>query len=124
MKIKKIKTQTNTVSTNHIEDNELNKTIAPGANELVEPQETNNIIKPKKDWFSRMRDSFIIFFILLAIFTQFCEQRIPFVNYEPKTFQELTSHKAKNDKPKEVKNAQTNPPQEKKAHDENNKKNK
>ncbi|MDV3195486.1 MAG: hypothetical protein Q8894_02195 [Sweet potato little leaf phytoplasma] len=123
MKIKKINNKTNKVLTNQKEDNELNKIIPQGDNELMKTNETNTNLK-KTDWFVRIRDILIIFFILLSFFTQFCEKRIPFANYEPKTFPELTSHEVKNAKPKEVKNEKTNSSQEQKTNAENNKKNK
>ncbi|MDV3200340.1 MAG: hypothetical protein Q8875_01670, partial [Pigeon pea little leaf phytoplasma] len=74
MKIKKINNKTNKVLTDHKEDNELNKIIPQGDNELMKTNETNTNLK-KTDWFVRIRDILIIFFILLSFFTQFCEKR-------------------------------------------------
>ncbi|WEX20417.1 MAG: hypothetical protein TB2022_3360 [Candidatus Phytoplasma citri] len=65
----------------------------PQGNEELSKTTTTLVKLEKSNWLTKSRDGLIILFILLSLFTQFCERKIPWVNYEPQNFKELIASK-------------------------------
>ncbi|WEX20430.1 MAG: hypothetical protein TB2022_3490 [Candidatus Phytoplasma citri] len=91
MKIRKI-TKKPKIKKSHLSFTSFKNKPTQGNEELS--QITTTLVKPEKsNWFTKSRDILIILFILLSIFTKFCERKIPWVNYKPQSFQELIASK-------------------------------
>ncbi|MDO8031011.1 MAG: hypothetical protein Q8747_02035 [Candidatus Phytoplasma australasiaticum] len=98
MKIRKITEKPKIIKTNSSFENKLTQ-----GNEELSKTTTTLVKLETSNWFTKSRDGLIILFILLSIFTQFCERKIPWVNYGPKSFKELITHEIKKETKTEVK---------------------